>query len=281
MPRCLWLEQGRPDKPAARRCRRAGSRARRTAICTRARPGSRSGRRPQLVRAARRPARDHRRRRRVRHPHDDRPADQAAVLQHRRRASSRSCSSSSCASATGGPCKYTGRDMATLPRRHGARRRRVHRARREPRRRARQVQGPGEGEGRAARRARPAQAADRRRRPTSCTRSPTPSSPRSATLLAATLKDKAAAELLAAAVVAGKRGQRSYAEQLFSRAEMIVGPPAVAAAPPRCSATARRRASTPRSRRSKDTAPQPTPRRQVRRRRAEQEAARPARCTAR
>jgi len=45
-----------------------------------------------------------------------------------------------------------------------------------------------------------------------------------ATKLAATLKDKAAADLLNLAVVAGKRGQRSYAEQLFSRAEMVTGP---------------------------------------------------------
>ncbi|TMQ02295.1 MAG: hypothetical protein E6J91_52700 [Deltaproteobacteria bacterium] len=43
------------------------------------------------------------------------------------------------------------------------------------------------------------------------------------TAVAATVKDPAAAELLAAAVVAGKRGQRSYAEQLFTRAELIVG----------------------------------------------------------
>jgi hemoglobin len=41
--------------------------------------------------------------------------------------------------------------------------------------------------------------------------------------LAATLKDKAAADLLNLAIVAGKRGQRSYAEQLFSRAEMLTG----------------------------------------------------------
>ena len=41
--------------------------------------------------------------------------------------------------------------------------------------------------------------------------------------LAGTLPDKNAAELLAAAVVAGERGQRSYAEQLFSRAELAVG----------------------------------------------------------
>ena len=49
--------------------------------------------------------------------------------------------------------------------------------------------------------------------------------------LAATLKDKAAAELLGLAVLAGKRGQRSYAEQLFTRAEMMTGPrPLVAVA---------------------------------------------------
>ncbi|HEX3763061.1 MAG TPA: hypothetical protein VHW23_30400 [Kofleriaceae bacterium] len=42
--------------------------------------------------------------------------------------------------------------------------------------------------------------------------------------LAGTLKDKAAADLLGQAIVAGKRGQRSYAEQLFTRAEMLTGP---------------------------------------------------------
>jgi hemoglobin len=41
--------------------------------------------------------------------------------------------------------------------------------------------------------------------------------------LAATLPNKDAQELLAAAVTAGKRGQRNYAEQLFSRAELVVG----------------------------------------------------------
>ncbi len=43
------------------------------------------------------------------------------------------------------------------------------------------------------------------------------------TKLAATLKDKTAAELLGKAVIAGKRGQQSFAEQLFSRAEMSAG----------------------------------------------------------
>jgi hemoglobin len=42
--------------------------------------------------------------------------------------------------------------------------------------------------------------------------------------LVPTVKDKAAAELLGLAIVAGKRGQRSYAEQLFTRAEMLTGP---------------------------------------------------------
>lgn len=50
------------------------------------------------------------------------------------------------------------------------------------------------------------------------------------TVAIAEVKDPAAAELLAAAVTAGKRGQRSYAEQLFSRAELVVGPAALASA---------------------------------------------------
>jgi hemoglobin len=43
------------------------------------------------------------------------------------------------------------------------------------------------------------------------------------TTLAATVKDERARTLLELAVVAGQRGQRSYAEQLFARAEMILG----------------------------------------------------------
>jgi plastocyanin len=49
------------------------------------------------------------------------------------------------------------------------------------------------------------------------------------TKLISTVKDKGAQELLTAAVVAGGRGQRSYAEQLFTRAEMITGPKPLAA----------------------------------------------------
>lgn len=71
------------------------------------------------------------------------------------------------------------------------------------------------------------------------------------------LKDKEAAALVAAAVTAGKRGQRSYAEQLFSRAELIVGPAVLASAsevfreggPPRIHTAVKP---------MKDAAPQPT-----------------------
>ncbi|HEX7842058.1 MAG TPA: hypothetical protein VF469_31520 [Kofleriaceae bacterium] len=75
--------------------------------------------------------------------------------------------------------------------------------------------------------------------------------------VAATVKDKAAAELLGLAIVAGKRGQRSYAEQLFTRAEMATGPKALApiaavfraGAPPRVTTTLKTLAA--------DTAAQP------------------------
>ena len=71
------------------------------------------------------------------------------------------------------------------------------------------------------------------------------------------VKDPQAAELLQAAVMAGKRGQRSYAEQLFSRAELIVGPATLASAsevfregaPPRIHSALKA---------AKDTTPQPT-----------------------
>jgi hemoglobin len=74
--------------------------------------------------------------------------------------------------------------------------------------------------------------------------------------LVATLKDPEAASYLAAAITAGKRGQRSFAEQLFSRAEIIAGAAALApasevfreGAPPRVHAALRS---------MKDSAPQP------------------------
>jgi truncated hemoglobin YjbI/plastocyanin len=74
--------------------------------------------------------------------------------------------------------------------------------------------------------------------------------------LAAALPDKTAATLLSLAVQAGQRGQRSYAEQLFSRAELLVGGKALASvaevfrsgAPPRVTGVIRR---------VPDAAPQP------------------------
>jgi hemoglobin len=77
-----------------------------------------------------------------------------------------------------------------------------------------------------------------------------------ATALVGKLKDKSAADLLAAAITAGKRGQRSFAEQLFTRAELTAGAPALASA-----AGAFREGAPPRIRTAlksmKDASPQP------------------------
>lgn len=77
-----------------------------------------------------------------------------------------------------------------------------------------------------------------------------------ATKLAATVKDPEAQRLLGVAVIAGQRGQRSYAEQLFTRAEMITGAGPLA----KLAATFRgggpTRITTP-TRKMTDTGPQP------------------------
>jgi hemoglobin len=78
-----------------------------------------------------------------------------------------------------------------------------------------------------------------------------------ASALLPSIKDPAAAELISAAVTAGKRGQRSYAEQLFSRAELIVGPQALASASEVFRDGAPQRIHTA-LKQMKDTAPQPT-----------------------
>ena len=74
--------------------------------------------------------------------------------------------------------------------------------------------------------------------------------------LVPTLHDKEAASFLSAAITAGKRGQRSYAEQLFSRAEIIVGSQALARASEAFREGAPPRVNT-RLRPMKDIAPQP------------------------
>jgi len=78
-----------------------------------------------------------------------------------------------------------------------------------------------------------------------------------ATAVAVKLADADARDLLQAAIVAARRGQRNYADQLFSRAEAIVGPDAVAAAAPTFRDGAPPRIATPLRKMAKDTAPQP------------------------
>jgi plastocyanin len=77
------------------------------------------------------------------------------------------------------------------------------------------------------------------------------------TKLATKTKDPEAQRLLNAAVVAGKRGQRSYAEQLFTRAEMITGPKAVASVAKTFRAGAPKLVTTPTKTMPKETAAQP------------------------
>jgi hemoglobin len=75
--------------------------------------------------------------------------------------------------------------------------------------------------------------------------------------LAMHLPDHTARDLLAMAVVAAGRGQRSYAEQLFSRAELRVGPKALAAVAPVFRAEAPPRVTTPLHKLPASTPPQP------------------------
>jgi hemoglobin len=78
-----------------------------------------------------------------------------------------------------------------------------------------------------------------------------------ATAVAVKLDDEAAMEIMQAAIVAAQRGQRNYADQLFSRVEAIVGAKAVAAAAPTFRDGAPPRIETPLKKMAKDTPPQP------------------------
>lgn len=71
------------------------------------------------------------------------------------------------------------------------------------------------------------------------------------------LADRTARDLMAMAVVAAGRGQRSYAEQLFSRAELRVGPRALAVAAPLFRAESPPRVTSPLHRLPASTPPQP------------------------
>lgn len=75
--------------------------------------------------------------------------------------------------------------------------------------------------------------------------------------VAASLGDPAATELLQLAVTAGRRGQVSYAEQLFSRAELLAGARPLAAIAPIFRASAPPRVETPLKSLPMTTAAQP------------------------
>jgi len=75
--------------------------------------------------------------------------------------------------------------------------------------------------------------------------------------LLAKIADPTAHEMMEAALVAAKRGQRNYADQLFSRVEIAVGPALVAAAAPAFRDGAPRRIDSPITQMPKDTPPQP------------------------
>jgi plastocyanin len=71
------------------------------------------------------------------------------------------------------------------------------------------------------------------------------------------ITDVQAHELMKAAITAAKRGQRNWAEQLFSKVEIAVGEEQVAAAAPAFRAGAPRRIDTPITQMPKDSPPQP------------------------
>ena len=78
-----------------------------------------------------------------------------------------------------------------------------------------------------------------------------------ATAVAAKLTNGDAVDIMSAAIVAAKRGQRNYADQLFTRVEALVGAKAVAAAAPTFRDGAPPRIDTPLKKMAKETPPQP------------------------
>lgn len=78
-----------------------------------------------------------------------------------------------------------------------------------------------------------------------------------ATAVAARLTDDAAIEIMQAAIVAAQRGQRNYADRLFTRVEALVGARVVAAAAPAFREGAPPRIETPLKKMPRDTPPQP------------------------
>jgi hemoglobin len=78
-----------------------------------------------------------------------------------------------------------------------------------------------------------------------------------ATAVAAKITDKDALEMMQAAILAAKRGQRNYADQLFSRVEVVVGAKLVAAAAPTFRDGAPPRLDSPITKTPTDAPPQP------------------------
>src|SRR6185436_17339687 len=78
-----------------------------------------------------------------------------------------------------------------------------------------------------------------------------------ATAVAVKITNQEAADIMQAAIVAAKRGQRNYADQLFSRVEALVGAKTVAAAAPTFRNGAPPRIDTPLKKTPKTTPPQP------------------------
>ena len=158
------------------------------------------------------------------------------------------------------PCQYTGRDMRSSHAGFQLVEEEFNALGRGPRRRARQVQRPQEGEGRAAGRARAAGEGDRqpaagrsdgpRRRAGEARRRE-----KVAELRQAGKAD--AADLLEIAIAARVRGQRSYAEQLYSAAERLAPPGASTKLDPLFRAGAPERITTALKTLPKDTRAQP------------------------
>jgi hemoglobin len=78
-----------------------------------------------------------------------------------------------------------------------------------------------------------------------------------ATAVSARLTDDTAIEIMQAAIVAAQRGQRNYADRLFTRVEALVGPRVVAAAALAFREGAPPRIETPLKKMPRDTPPQP------------------------
>jgi len=78
-----------------------------------------------------------------------------------------------------------------------------------------------------------------------------------ATAVSVRLTDENAIEIMQAAIVAAKRGQRNYADRLFTRVEALVGARLVAAAAPAFREGGPPRIDTPLKKMPRDTPPQP------------------------